>query len=339
MSNSPRRSHKSPLRKTWIILAATVLILLLVVASALAYIRYSIDSQIRHIPISLSDSSMSGSDSPGDGSQPVPISTATNILILGSDSRSSGGDPTDWRIGAQRSDVMMVLQLSKDTNSMTIMSIPRDSWVNVPGYGMQKINAAYSLGGAELAIDTVENLMGINLDHFAVVDFESFSQITDQLGGVTIKTVEGEQHFDGAGALSFVRERKSLPGGDFDRVRRQQAWMRAIMTRIFEKDTLKNPAQLNSLVEILFAHSAMDEGLTFDSMMDLAFQARGLHPSNVTMLTAPVKGTDTSSDGQSIVLLDKKLMTKLGQAWSNDALSEFINSSSSLKTLKSAPIR
>lgn len=80
---------------------------------------------------------------------------ATNFLVLGSDSRISAGDPSQWQVGAQRTDAIMIVQVSGDRQKVSVMSIPRDSWVDIPGHGPAKINAAYSYGGPALTIQTV----------------------------------------------------------------------------------------------------------------------------------------------------------------------------------------
>ncbi|PID98361.1 MAG: transcriptional regulator [Actinomycetales bacterium] len=330
---------RSPwLRRTLIIVFSLSIALLVIVAAVFAFVRYSVNSKIRHVSISIPKVTVSpeNSDSRPQVESKIP---PVNFLVLGSDSRVSGGNPKDWHYGAQRSDVMMIVQLSGDRKAMTIMSIPRDSWVDIPGHGKMKINAAYSLGGPQLAIDTVQSLMGIHIDHFAIVDFESFAQMTDQLGGVTIKTVKGNQQFDGESALRFVRERKSLPNGDFDRVRRQQAWIHALMNRVLEKKVLTDPTQVNALLDIFFSYSAVDDGLTFDSMLGFAADARGLRPANITLMTAPVTGVGESAGGQSIVLLNDELMAELSKAWADDNVTKFIASNPNITTLKSKPIR
>ena len=99
---------------------------------------------------------------------------------------STAGDPTQWEAGAQRTDAIMLVHLAADRKSAAAISIPRDSWVPIPGYGEAKINAAFSYGGPALMIRTVEDLTGVRIDHFAVTDFESFEALTDSLDGVEI---------------------------------------------------------------------------------------------------------------------------------------------------------
>src|SRR5699024_10937807 len=93
-----------------------------------------------------------------------------NVLVLGTDCRISAGDPSQWQAGAQRTDAMMLVQLSADREAVTVMSIPRDSWVEISGHGYNKVNAAFSFGGPALTVATVENLTGVLIDHFAVAD-------------------------------------------------------------------------------------------------------------------------------------------------------------------------
>ncbi len=114
------------------------------------------------------------------------------FLLVGTDSRSpdptTGADASapDFVFGAQRSDVMMVVTIADDGTSASVISIPRDSWVNIPGHGMNKINAAFSFGGPPLAIETVEQLTRVRIDHFAVIDFAGFQQMTDAAGGIDV---------------------------------------------------------------------------------------------------------------------------------------------------------
>lgn len=335
MTAGPSPTHTTRRRSLFLALLILVLTFFLIVGGAFAYLRHSINAQIRHIPIAVE----AGPSPAPQSARPAATHPAVNFLVLGSDSRSSGGDPSDWHAGAQRSDVMMVLQLSGDRKRLSVMSLPRDLWVAIPGHGEGKINSAYSLGGAELAIDTVEAVVGSPIDHFAIVDFESFAQMTDQLGGVTVQTVDGPKHLDGQSALAFVRERYSLPNGDLDRVRRQQAWIQAILTTMFDKQTLQNPLAMNEMLQALLQHSAVDEGLSFDSMAALALESRGLRRDGIVFFTAPIAGAGTSDDGQSILLLNTDAMKELCQAWAEDRVKEYVASSPDVQRLGKSPVQ
>ncbi|WP_098470439.1 LCP family protein [Serinibacter salmoneus] len=255
-----------------------------------------------------------------------------NILVLGSDSRISAGDPDQWSYGAQRTDSIMLVHIPGDRSGAFVMSIPRDSWVDVPGYGMAKINAAFSYGGPSLLIETIENLTGVYIDHFAVADFESFQELTDAVGGVEISVAydtpnlpAGEYHMDGEQALSYARERYNLPGGDFDRVQRQQNWIRAIARQALTRETLTNPLLLNDFLTTAAGSVAVDEGFTIGEMRSLALSMTGVRDDDLVFLTVPVAGTGWSPDGtQSIVNLAQPAFSEMMAAVAEDDLADYL---------------
>ncbi len=314
--------------KVWISIATVLAVIVTGTGATALIIRQNINAKINYVEVAfpvLPPAVTSAPPSPSvEPSEDVPVEPI-NFLVLGSDSRLSGGDPTDWQYGGQRSDVMMLVQISGDRKSVNVMSIPRDSWVPIEGYGDAKINAAFSWGGAELAISTVQNLTGVTIDHFTILDFISFEKLTDELGGVTIATSAGDRQMNGEEALAFVRNRYSLPRGDFDRVRRQQAWIKSIMAAVFDKDVLKSPTKVASLINIVLDYSAVDQGIDFDYMAGLALEVKNLRPGGVQFLTAPYTGTGRSPDGkQSIVVLDRAKLDPLMEAWRNDAVAAYI---------------
>ncbi len=259
-----------------------------------------------------------------------------NILMLGSDSRISAGDPSDWIYGAQRTDAIMIAHVPEDRSGVTVTSIPRDSWVDIPGYGMNKINAAFSFGGTTLMVQTIENLTGVRLDHVVIVDFDGFKSITDELGGVRIRVpvathdersslTAGVHTMDGATALNYVRQRHNLPGGDFDRVRRQQNWVRAVALKTLAGSTLTNPLKLNRVLGSLTSSIAVDDSFSIGQMRSLALSLRDVGGSDLTFLTAPVAGTGRSPDGkQDIVRLDKSAGAALWQAVADDTVPSWL---------------
>ena len=260
---------------------------------------------------------------------------AVNILVLGTDSRTSASDPSQWQEGAQRTDAIMIVQVSGDRKTVSVMSIPRDSWVEIPGHGQGKINAAYSYGGPSLTIHTVENLTGIHIDHFAVANFESFVALTNEIGGVRVnlKTPQtlagkelgaGAQVLNGQQALAYTRERSSLPNGDFDRVKRQQTWMRSIVSRVLTNGTLSSPTALYSFLKTASRTVAVDESFTLNQMQSLALETRHLHSNDIAFMTVPTAGTGTSADGQSIVTLDADADTPLFKAFAEDRVSAYL---------------
>lgn len=335
-----RRTNRSGARKALIGVLCVLLVLGVGGASAVWLFQRSLMNNIESL----------GDPFAGVTDRPVPTTSTDvlddaastiNFLVLGSDSRISAGDPTQWTYGAQRTDTIMLVQIPADRKHVYVMSIPRDSWVPIPDHGEAKINAAFSYGGPPLLIQTVEDLTGVRIDHFVVTDFESFKNITDDLGGVVLDlkedfTVDGvtipageQQTLDGAQALKWERERYSLPRGDFDRVQRQQAWMRAIAAKVRNSGVLTNPVQLTSLLTTLSSSISADDGLTSDVLLNLALDLRGLSTGDITFFTAPYSGTGRSDDGQSIVLLDDAALAPLMEAWRNDDLGAYLGANGS----------
>jgi LCP family protein required for cell wall assembly len=260
-----------------------------------------------------------------------------NLLVLGTDSRVSAGDPAQWERGAQRTDTIMLVHLPADGSAAYVMSIPRDSWVDVPGHGQAKINAAFAHGGPALTIQTVEQLTGVRIDHVAIADFDAFVAVTDAMGGVRITldqpltvdgtTVEAGQHqlLTGDQALRWVRERKTLARGDFDRVQRQQAWIRAMVARMRNEGTLGNPLKSVPFLRAVGDSVATDEGLDDAVMARLQGVARNLASTDITFLTVPTTGTGRSPDGtQSIVVVDEPALAGLMQAVRAGAVGAYV---------------
>lgn len=321
------------------LLVALGLVVLLAVGAVggLLFFQSWIDKKIERFPDpfeGLSDRPSYGTTDGKDGKdeEEDPVT----FLLLGSDSRISAGDPEQWEAGGQRTDAMMIAQVSGDRDAVTVMSIPRDSWVPIPGHGEAKINAAFSFGGPALAVETVEELTGVPIDHVAIADFESFAALTDELGGVNItldqpltasgETLEpGTQHLDGEQALQYARERKNVEGGDFGRVQRQQNWMRAIMSSAFHRDVLSRPNRLVGLLETVSETIAVDENLTISTMRGLALDSRDLRPDDVHFITAPNQGTGRSPDGaQSTVVLDDEPLAQVSEAFADGTIDEFL---------------
>ena len=332
------RSAGSALRRPgrgWRIALLSVLAIFLVLTLATGglalWVRHSIASGMEFIADPFADiPTRAPQQKVAAGEEP-----AVNILVLGTDSRTSASDPSQWKEGAQRTDAIMIVQVSGDRKTVSVMSIPRDSWVEIPGHGQGKINAAYSYGGPSLTIHTVENLTGIHIDHFAVANFESFVALTDEIGGVRVnlKTPQtlagkelgaGAQVLNGQQALAYTRERSSLPNGDFDRVKRQQTWMRSIVSRVLTNGTLSSPTALYSFLKTASRTVAVDESFTLNQMQSLALETRHLHSNDIAFMTVPTAGTGTSADGQSIVTLDADADTPLFNAFAEDRVSAYL---------------
>lgn len=186
----------------------------------------------------------------------------TNILVMGVDARP--GQAIDVGV---RPDALMVLHLNSATGTCHILAVPRDTRTMLSGYGMTKINHALALGGIPFEESVVEQLLGIKIDHYALIDFTGFQDVVNDLGGVTIDvpdavTIEGRfypagpQTLNGAEALAYARYRGG-PDGDFGRIKRQQQLIRAIVDKAISGNII---TKINTLLPAFAAHVRTDLG-------------------------------------------------------------------------------
>jgi LCP family protein required for cell wall assembly len=254
-------------------------------------------------PISTSDATLEPGVTPtiaaiDEAPKPWDGTERVTILLMGLDYR-------DWERGEgpPRTDSMMLVTIDPVARTAGMLSIPRDLWVEIPGFEHNRINTAYFLGesynlpggGPGLAMKTVENVLGVPIDYYAVIYFHSFEDMIDEIGGIDVLVKEDikispigrqsliltakAQHLDGAWALAYARARKT-EGGDFDRAQRQQQVALAIRDRILGVDMLptlirKAPALYNEL------QSGLRTNLTFDQMFRLGLLALDLPQENI----------------------------------------------------------
>lgn len=277
---------------------------------------------------------------------------AVDILLVGTDSRTDAhGNPLSQReldalrAGeevANNTDTIILLRVPNDGRSATAMSIPRDTYVEVPEIGMSKINAAYGAtkanrraelveadadateaelekestqAGREALIESVADLTGVTVDHYAEVGLLGFVLLTDAVGGVDVclnapvdeplsgaRFDAGVQTLQGSDALSFVRQRHDLPRGDLDRIVRQQVFMASLAQKVLSAKTLSNPSKVSQLT------AAVQRSVVLDSdwdIMALATQLQGLAGGDVTFSTIPVQDINAMTDyGESVVQVD-----------------------------------
>ncbi|SDH15967.1 cell envelope-related function transcriptional attenuator common domain-containing protein [Sinosporangium album] len=257
------------------------------------------------------------------------VGDAQNWLLIGSDRRPG-------ETGFQRADTIMLVHLPADRRSVYLVGIPRDAYVAIPGRGNNKINAAYAFGGPKLLIKTVEKLSGVRVDHFAALDFAGFTRMTRAIGGVEVHVSrevrdpwndvvwpQGKVVLEGEKALLFVRQRANLPGGDFDRIKRAQAVVRAIADKVVSRGTLTNPLRLNAFLEAATKSFSVDANVTFSTLRDLALELRDVRPDDLTALTMPNDGSVTVR-GASVVKVNRQESRALFQALAHDALDDYI---------------
>ena len=259
-----------------------------------------------------------------------PAETGTlNYVLLGSDSRDPGNE------GNGRSDTIMMVHLNAKRTKAYIISFPRDMYVDIPGYGKNKINAAFAFGGTPLAVRTLEDLTDVRMDHVVLIDFEGFIRLTEDLGGVTVTNKhdfsshgfnypKGEITIAGEEALWFVRERKPLPGGDLDRAENQRNVIKAIVEKGLSAETISDPATFITFIGNVAKHLTVDNGLTDSEIRRTALSLR-LTGKDIELLQAPISGFSTTPDGQSIDVVDQAKLAELARALKEDKMSEYVN--------------
>jgi LCP family protein required for cell wall assembly len=273
-----------------------------------------------------------------------------NILLVGVDSRTDAqGNPLPPQVqamlnsgpdsGVLNSDTIILLHIPEGGGAAVAFSIPRDSYVDIPDYRRDKINAAYpavkaltaqdmvhdgvsdrarietasSEAGRRALIAAVQDLTGVVIDHYAEINLLGFYNLTTAIGGVDVclkNPVDddlsgahfgaGPQTIQGAAALSFVRQRHGLPEGDLSRIRRQQAFMAAVAEKVLDAGTLTDPGKLASLVGVV------QQSVVIDADWDLlgfAHQAADIAGGNLEFLTIPTRGTENNNRGD-VVLVD-----------------------------------
>lgn len=255
-----------------------------------------------------------------------------NILLLGSDTRT-GADAA--LVSGSRADTIMLMHIPADGKGVYIVSIMRDTWVNIPGYGTAKVNAALNYGGVSLQVATIENLVGVKIDHVAEIEFEGFKSLVNAIGGVDVQVpfaftsniwtfTPGLMHLNGSSALSFVRERYSFADGDYQRVRNQRAFLRGLYNTMKAKGALSNIASFQSSIESLTDYMRVDSGLNAAQIAQIAAPVLTSGDTTMRMTTLPNAGPGWSYDGQSIILVNQTANARLANALQNDTMDQFL---------------
>ena len=294
-----RKKHKShKARKRALIALAAVLAVLALAGTALGLYVHSLDAAM----------------APKDGDDPWQLKSALAgggetqekdqpfyMLVLGSDARE--GDVTS------RSDVMILLRVDPAGGKVTMVSIPRDTKVEIEGHGTQKINAAYAFGGAAGAVSAVSEMAGVPISHYAEIHFSELEQLVDDLGGVWVdvpvsndqtgasntgqRIDAGYQLLSGEQALAFARERYGYERGDFQRADNQKLVAQAIVKQVLDQQ----PAQLPGTV------SRLAQCVTTDfSVADIVSLALSMQQTGVTFYSATVPSTTATEDGVSYTI-------------------------------------
>ena len=215
---------------------------------------------------------------------PPDSSPGETWLVVGSDRGpvTAGGHAAVtslWTHDDRRSDVLMLVRLTSDASPQAL-SLPRDSWVPIPGHGAGKIDDAFALGGSRLLVETVEHLMRVRIDHFAILDLTGLGTVIDILGGVDL----GDRHLNGQAALGYVRGRSACGHTCDDRggAGWQQAFLHALGAKATDIGLLANPFRVDALIRAFTRSVSVDS--TAD-IRDLAVQAAHVSPGNTRIQT------------------------------------------------------
>jgi LCP family protein required for cell wall assembly len=261
------------------------------------------------------------------GTSGTPTSGPLNILLAGVDIRSglTRHQQVLLHVGhavSHNSDTLMVVHVSGDHRHIEVVSLPRDSWVNIPGYGMNKINAAIGLGGPTLMVRTVEQATGLTINDFVEVNFLGFVQVIDALGGVNIclpyavddsysglHLSAGRHRVDGITALQFARDRHSFARSDLARISDQQQLLASVVTQAVSSGTLTDPVRFARFLTAATSAIRVDRRL---NIVSLASQLRYVRPSAITFMTVPLASVDyVTPTGESAVLWDRRASATL----------------------------
>jgi len=262
-----------------------------------------------------------GAALPTDGNADVSGSghagQAMNLLLVGMDSRAGlsdaqeDADSTGGSDGELNTDTMILVHVPADGSGVSFVSLPRDTYVTIPGYGEGKLNSAYAhahdaaegdaqaedSAGMGLLVQTASQFTGLHIDHWAEVDLAGFLQLSSVVGGVQVDLCQATtDSYSGASfpagvqtigpdqALSFVRQRHGLPQGDIDRTIRQQVYLAGVLRNLLSADVLLDPAEQQRIVARVGDSVTLDQDL---DVPDLVGQLQGIRPADLTFQTVP----------------------------------------------------
>ena len=252
-------------------------------------------------------------------------SAGTNWLIVGSDARTglTRAEIDQLHLGdqgADASDSLMLLHMG--TGKPVLISIPRDSYVDIPGYGENKINAALAYGGPSLLIKTVESVTGLRIDHYMGIGFEGLVSVVNTVGGVRIclptaltdsdsgvNLPAGCQNLNGTEALAFVRDRHSFATEDLQRIQDQRAFLAALLSKATSPGVYLNPFTSVSFASAAAGSIAVDKGTSLSDLLQVATALRSPQTG-----TVPIANANYATSAGDAVLWNRTLALQLFNA-------------------------
>ena len=305
--NARHAAPRSALRRIVTALVVTISLLMVTGTATALVAYYKLNGNITKDDVS----GLLGNDRPKKVENPDTPTEPENILLIGSDKRPPS--QVNSTNAGQRSDTTILLHLAADRKSAVLVSIPRDTIVNipscqrrdgssVPAHPVGMFNSAFSEAGAACTIKTVEKLTHIRIDHHVVIDFGGFKDMVNALGGVKICVphdvsdpeshlfiTKGEHVVKGVQALAYVRTRHGLGNGsDIERINRQQAFLGSMISKIKSKGLLLRPDRLLSFLGAATNSISTDPALgNLNALRKLAQDVKNIDTKNVTFLTAP----------------------------------------------------
>ena len=248
-----------------------------------------------------------------------------NWLITGSDSRQGLSRKQERKlatghdVSGMRSDTIMVLHMPANGNPAVLISLPRDSYVPIPGHGSDKINAAYALGGPRLLAETVQNVTGLRIDHYMGIGFGGFVRVVDAIGGVRLclkaplvdpaaglHLHKGCQVLSGAEALGFVRSRHNFATQDLQRVQNQRVFLRALLRKLTSAGVIANPFSGLPAASGVAGTLTVDQGTHLFQLLRVAFALR-----NPITTTVPIAGNIVTPSNESALQWNRDAALKL----------------------------
>ena len=228
----------------------------------------------------------------------------------------------------------MMLHLNQARDEAYVISIPRTTLVTIPGQGdqPQRINNAYALGGAPLVVRTLERLTDTRIDHVAMIDFQGFVALTQDLEGITVRNrtafsshghtyPAGTITLSGEAALWYVRE-KNLPGGEEDRAENQRNVLKAILAKGLSTAVVTDPFKFTNFLGNAAKRIKVDKSLTNAELRSTATSLR-MKPDNITLITVPL-GKERTVKGQKGYPVDQRQLVELTDALRKDTMADYV---------------